>query len=82
MTWALQLYGDEDAEAFLGLFAHRRDAYAVQQDAGSYFKIDGELNVALAWRHLEGDITLGLYPLVGDSCICRASAKMGHIGGV
>lgn len=72
MTWPTQFCGDEDPDVFLGLFAHRRNAYAEQQADGRYFKVDGEVNHALALRHLEGKITVSFYPLVDDTCIFGA----------
>jgi len=59
-----QFYVDKENVLLIDkLFAHRRDTYAVQQEDGSYIRLEEPLTVDVLRRHLAGDITVGTYQI-------------------
>ena len=51
----------------LRLFANRFNVYAVQQNNGTYLKVEKPLTVEVVQKHLRGEITVGFYQLDGNN---------------
>src|ERR1700694_848111 len=53
--------------AYASLFVHYWDAYAVQQQNGSYWRVEEQLTLSMLEAHLAGRWTLGTYLLDRES---------------
>src|SRR5215470_17431702 len=69
-SWGVQMerLSDELLAAYAALFVQCWDAYAVQQNDGSYWRVAERLSLTLLAAHLEGRWTLGTYLLDAQSC--------------
>lgn len=56
-------------EALKTLFVNREDCYCVQNNDGSYTKIEEPLTNEVLERHLKGEITVGSYQLAFDNTV-------------
>ena len=56
-------------DAFLRLFVNRPDVYAEQQPNKKYLKIKEPLTTEVIQRHLQGEITVGVYQLDGNNYV-------------
>lgn len=54
---------DEDVRRYKGLFCHRRDAYAIQTEEGTYCAVRKPITDEVVKAHLLGRLTAGWYTL-------------------
>ncbi|MDX1279353.1 TOTE conflict system archaeo-eukaryotic primase domain-containing protein [Oceanihabitans sediminis] len=56
-------------EQIYNIFVHRKDVFATQQKTGAYFPTKRPITLQDIKKHLEGEVTIGLYCLKPDNTV-------------
>ena len=74
--------GEEYLECYMRLFCHRRDAFALQTDEGTYYAARRRVSRKLVAAHLLGKVTAGWYALDEDNTLGWAALDVDQTDGL